>query len=216
MLATDTLQPMPSGSKPLVRGQSDEFSETELDRARWTVFGENPRHWKLSGGKLTIETEDGDVFEDRTDLENLFLEYAPAGDFDVTTHVTIDPEQDYQQAFLALWQDHSHYAKIGFVHTHGGKKIEVGMQQDDKFTSHLHDTTLNKTVWLQIKRRGDNYEFLASPDGRTWTTIETNPLSLKELRVGIGAWRAGREDIGPGGVRFCSFFCSEMTETGWA
>ncbi len=185
--ATDTPQAMPSGSKPLVRGQSDEFSGTELDRTRWTVFGENPKMWKLGGGALTIQTEDGDVFEDRTDLSNLFLQYAPLGDFAVTTRVAIDPQKDYQQAFLSLWQDHSHYVKISFVHTHGSRKIEVGIQQNDKYTSHLHDTTLNKLAWLQIKHHGDNDEFLASADGKTWTSIESDAIPLIDLRVGIGA-----------------------------
>ena len=136
---------------------------------------------------LTILTEDGDVFEDRTDLSNLFLQYAPRDNFNVTTHVTIDPQRDFQQAFLCVWQDHDHYAKIGLVHTHGDRKIEVGIQHNDKFASHLHQTTLTKSAYLQIKRRGDNYEFLASTDGKKWTTIETDPLPLIDLRVGIGA-----------------------------
>ena len=39
-------------------------------------------------------------------------DHAPAGDFDVTTRVSIRADQDYEQAFLCLWQDHEHYTKL--------------------------------------------------------------------------------------------------------
>lgn len=185
--ATDSEQPMPSGDKLLVRGQSDEFNKTDLDRARWTVFSEDPRHWKLDAGKLTIQTDDGDVFEARSDLSNLFLQYAPRGDFEVTTKVSINPEEDYQQAYITLWQDHNNFAKIAFLHTHGAKMIEVGVEQQEKYVSHLHETKLTSEAWLKIRKKGNVLEFLASSDGKKWDSIETQTVPLIDLRVGFGA-----------------------------
>jgi beta-xylosidase len=185
--ASDTPQPLPSGAAPLVRLGDEEFNLPQLDRHRWTVFSEDPTHWKLAAGKLTIQTDNGDVFEDRSDLSNLFLAHAPLGDFDVTTRVAIDPQTDYQQAFLTLWQDHNHFAKIGFVHTHGGKRIEVGVEQDEKYTSHRHDTLDASDVYFRIKRRGEACAFLISTDGSKWTEIETQTVPLRDLQIGIGA-----------------------------
>jgi beta-xylosidase len=185
--ATDTPQPLPSGAPAYVRGQSDEFDSKELDRRRWMVFSEDPTRWKFENGKLAIQTDDGDVFENRSDLSNLFLEEAPLGDFDVTTRVVIDPKQDYQQAFLTLWQDHNNFAKITFVHTHGGKRIEIGVEKDEKYQSHRHEILDATEVWLQIKRRGESIEFLSSTDGKKFVSVETQQVALRDLKVGIGA-----------------------------
>jgi beta-xylosidase len=185
--ATDTPQPLPSGAPPLLRLADDEFNARELNRRLWTVFSEDPKHWKLKNGKLTIDTEDGDVFEDRSDLSNLFLASAPAGDFDAITRVAINPRDDYQQAFLTLWQDHNHYAKIAFVHTHGGKRIEIGVEQDEKYDSHRHETLDANDVYFQIKRRGEECSFLYSTDGSKWTQVESQKVPLRDLQIGIGA-----------------------------
>jgi beta-xylosidase len=184
---TDTPQPMPSGSAPLVRGQGDEFDGTALDRTRWDVFSEGLQRYTLRDGKLTIETEDGDVYEDRSDLRNLFLTLPPRGPFDVTTRCTLQPDKDFEQAFLTLWQDHQHYAKIAYVHTHGGRKIEIGIEKEGVYESHLHDVTLGDDVYLRIKRHDDATEFLCSGDGAKWASVEKDQVSLVDLRVGLGA-----------------------------
>jgi len=72
-------QQLPSGAGPFPRGRSDEFNSSELARNCWLIFGENPRTHKIKNGKLIITTLDGDVHRDRSDLKNLFLQYAPRG-----------------------------------------------------------------------------------------------------------------------------------------
>jgi beta-xylosidase len=180
-------QPMPSGAAPLVRGQSDEFNDDQLDRKRWTIFSENPRKWSLKNGMLTINTFDGDVFEDRSDLSNLFLEYAPRGDFEVTTKVAVKPEQDFEQAFVNVWQDHNNFAKLAVVHSHGGVKLEIDTEVQQKNDSDLHDAPVTDVYWLRIAKRGQSYEFSFSTDGSKWTKLGTRNLNLIDLRVGCGA-----------------------------
>jgi beta-xylosidase len=194
-VATTQPIPMPSGSRPHVRGQNDEFDSPKLDRDRWTVFSEGYRrdpHWLLADGALKIQTEDGDVHEDRSDLSNLFLQYAPVGDFTVTTRVNISPDADYQQAFLTLWQDHNNYAKLVYLHSHGGRKIEVGVERQEHYDSHLHDAAnLGNEVFLRIRRTGTRCDFLISTDGRRWQSIESQNVPLTDLRVGLGACSPG-------------------------
>jgi hypothetical protein len=79
---TTTSQPLPSGARPFPVGKSDPLDET-LDRSRWHTFGEQPEQWFMTSDTLRIATVDGDLFGNRTDASNIFLQYAPAGDFTV-------------------------------------------------------------------------------------------------------------------------------------
>jgi beta-xylosidase len=185
---TDTMQPMPSGSPPLVRGQSDELDGKELDRSRWTIFNEDSSHWSLTGGKLVITTQDGDVYRERADLKNLFLQYPPAGDFDVTASIVIKPERNHDQAFVCLWQDHNDYTKLAVVYS-DAPKLEVATETDGDYQSQLFDlpSPAEKGVQLRLRRHADQCEYLFSADGQTWKTLATKPMKLIDLRVGIGA-----------------------------
>jgi beta-xylosidase len=184
---TVSMQPMPSGSPKLVRGESDEFNEAKLDRKRWWIFSEDAKKWSLKNGQLTINTYDGDVFEDRSDLENMFTEYAPFGDFTVTTKVAVKPEKDYEQAFLNIWQDHNNFAKLAVVHSHGGVKLEIGTEVEQKNNSDLHDAPVTDVYWLRIAKKADNYDFSYSTDGQKWANLGNRKLKLIDLRVGFGA-----------------------------
>ena len=191
MTATDTLQPLPSGAAGPIRGRNDEFNTDSLNRRLWTVFSEGtPKkpNWQLKDGRLVIHTEDGDIYQDRSDLSNLFLQYAPQRDFEVTTKVAISPDKDFEQAFLILWQDHQNFAKIAYLHSKGGRKIEVGIEKASKYDSYLHEIPgLGDEVQFRIRKAGDKLDFQLSHDGRKWQTIESKSVPLIDLRVGLGA-----------------------------
>jgi beta-xylosidase len=202
---TFTPQAMPSGSAALVRGQDDEFDSSTLDRKRWTIFSEDPKFWSLKDGRLTIKTKDGDFYQDRADVSNVFLQYAPHGDFEVTTKVSIHPEKDYELAFLGLWQNHNEYVKLAVVHSHGGLKLEVGNESSGRYASRLHDVPALDDYWLRIKKAGDRYDFLFSPDGKTWNALDTEYATLDNIKAAIGACspESGREI--PAGFDFLRF-----------
>jgi beta-xylosidase len=184
---TITPQMMPSGAAALVRGQDDEFDDSTLDRKRWTIFSEDPSHWSLKDGKLNIKTFDGDVYEDRADASNIFLQYAPLGDFDVTTKVSIHPEKDYELAFIGLWQNHNQYVKLAVVHSHGGIKLEVGNESSGRYASRLHDAPTLDNYWLRISKTSDRYEFSFSLDGKEWKKLDSEYATLLNIKAAIGA-----------------------------
>src|SRR5439155_3735176 len=134
---TDTPQPMPSGAGPIVRGQSDEFDQpdgSDIDRERWTVFGERPDHWKIERGALRVTAQSGDAREMHNDLKNLFLTEPPAtGDFAVTTHVHFHPEHDGDQAFICLWQNHNNFIRLSLMRDSDGEKFQVAFEHDAQF-----------------------------------------------------------------------------------
>lgn len=190
---TSTPQPFPSGSPPLVRGQNEEFNGPEIDRHRWTIFDENPQHWNLTGGRLVIQTADGDVAERRDDMENLFLQYAPLRDFTATTHLSIHPTVNYQNAFLCIWQDHDNFLKVATVYS-DKPRLEVAIETDAHYDSHLFDNPWGGEMYLRIVRHWDSYSFLASADGVHWMPLMSNVKShLTDLRVGVGAASPGTD-----------------------
>lgn len=189
---TTTPQPMPSGAARLVRGQNDEFSARELDRRRWTVFNEDPSRWSIEAGKLTIRTADGDVFEDRADVRNLFLQRAPRADFDVVTGVAIDPEKDHEAASLYAWQDSNNYVKVAVVYAKGGAKLEVAKEADGHYAfdlAELNGLSPARGLEFRISKKGDEYRFFVR-DARErgeWRELGTREAKFTELHVGIAA-----------------------------
>jgi beta-xylosidase len=192
---TVTPVPMPSGAAPLVRGESDEFDEHELNRRRWNIFSEDPTHWSLKNGQLTILTQNGDIFQERSDISNVFLEYAPLGDFEVTTKLSIQPQKDYELGFLGLWQNHNQYIKLAVLHSHGDLKLEVGSESSGRFASRLHPLQPSREYWLRIRKNGDRYDFLYSSDGERWRDVDTEYATLVDIKAALGACspESGRE-----------------------
>ncbi len=178
-----TPQPLPSGAK-VFAGVSDEFSTNELG-ASWTTFNERRSNWKLDDGFLTVETRDGDVFEERTDLQNLFLQYAPADDFAITTRVTFTPKENYQHASLYVWQDHNHYAKLALCYD-DGLRLETAREVGGKYEKHLSDATDER--FLRIRKTGDKLTFHVSADGEDWRQLDvTFDVKFHDVKVGIAA-----------------------------
>ena len=181
-------RPLPSGAKPLARASSDEFAGDALAPS-WTTFGESPGDWKVADGWLTIQTRDGDVFEERTDLENLFLQYAPAGDFTITTRVDFEPRENYQHASLYVWQDHNNYAKLALVHD-DGLRLEAARETGGKYAKRL--TNANGERYLRIRKAGDALHFYVSADGTTWRQLDAQfDARFTETKVGITAGSPG-------------------------
>ena len=180
-------RPLPSGAK-IVAGASDEFDGDALGAA-WTMFNESSPAWKLADGWLSVKTQDGDVFEERTDLSNLFLQYAPADDFTITTRVDFTPRENYQHASLYVWQDHNHYAKLALCHDEG-LRLEAAREVGGKYEKKLSDATDER--FLRIRKTGDKLTFHVSPDGNAWRQLDaTFDVKFHDLKVGIAAGAPG-------------------------
>ena len=127
------------------------------------------------------------MHEIRYDLRNLLLTYAPAGDFEVTTHVTFTPLKDFEHAAMYVWQDGQNYIKFATVHD-GGHHLEIGVERRGKYERSLHANTIGHDVHLQVRKRGDVYRFFASGGGERWREIgEPVELELIDLRIGLAA-----------------------------
>lgn len=186
-----TPRPLPSGASPRLASVTDEFTGDAFGEA-WTTFNEQRSNWKLADGWLTIKTEDGDVFEERTDLSNLFLQYAPAGDFTVTTKFDFTPRENYQHASLYVWQDHNNYAKLALCHDEG-LRLEAAREVNGKYEKRLADARGER--FLRIRRAGNTLSFHASSDGEAWRALDASfDVAFHDVKIGIAAGSPGSAD----------------------
>ena len=179
-------QKYPSGALPFPIAKSDDFSAAELDRSHWLVFNENPRAFKIKNGKLIITTLDGDIHRERADINNLFLQYAPEGDFEIETKFEFTPKENYEQVFLCVWQDHNNYLRLSYVYD-GAPKVEVAKEVKGNYKSY-NLPVKKKIKFLKIKKTGEHYDFYYSFDNKIWKKVGKGfNLKFNDIKVGISA-----------------------------
>lgn len=190
---TDSPQPLPSGARPMTMGRSDEFDGADLDWRRWMSIGEDQDRWRLDGGALVIETKNGDIWSDRLDASGIFLQYAPPGDWAIETQVAFTPEANYEQAFLLVWQDQSHYIKMGTVWSDGEPRIETAMEVGGLYQGRSEINAWGGNLCLRIEKRGTGYRFFVrgadEGEGGEWSEIGpgwTAPFDAR--KIGLGAF----------------------------
>jgi len=180
-------QPLPSGSKPMKYGASDDFEADDLDWNRWTIYFEEPDKWELKDGNLCIETVRGDTFQEHADAANIFLQYAPKGDFQIRTKVNFTPEENHEQAFLIVWQDSNNYIRFSSVYSNE-TQLEIGCELNGVYDSFHTPNELVPDIYLQIEKRGLRYLFSYSANGKEWTEIPVERRAdFKHIQVGLGA-----------------------------
>lgn len=183
-----TPQDIPSGAPGFSVGRSDDFSAPELDRSLWTIFNEDPTKWRLQDGNLVIQTQRGMVYETNANLRNLFLQYAPEGDFLVETHVDYTAVALYDQAFLMIWQDHNNYIHFGKTRGASGEVYFCGIEKDGEFSSYSSEEEVESVCSLRIVRKGNHYGFYGSADGSNWDILGSGyEVDFPQPKIGLGA-----------------------------
>ncbi|MGD8398514.1 MAG: DUF1349 domain-containing protein, partial [Anaerolineae bacterium] len=175
-----------ASATPFQIAWTDGFDSTTLD-SRWTWVRENPSLWSLTDnpGSMRIISSGG-LHETNNNQENILLTRPPAGDFRITTRVSVSPTVNYHGASLYVYQDDDNYLEVSRVYADGQTvrlKEEIG-----GVTSSWYWDTPATDLYLRIVKEGDDYYSFFSPDGDTWTfTGQINDLPLSDLWVGVGA-----------------------------
>ena len=108
-ILTKTLE-LPPTITPVSQIFRDDF--TGSIQAGWSWQNENPSRWGIStDGWLQIVGEDASLLADGIQ-SNLLCRIAPDGDFQITIHISADPQVDFQQAALYLYQDGDNYTAL--------------------------------------------------------------------------------------------------------
>jgi beta-xylosidase len=189
---SSTLKQAPSGTPPFPAGGDDEFSRTSVDRSRWIIFNEVTGRYYEGNGALNITTVDGDTFETASaDQQNIFLQYPPWEDFEISTKVNFSPGQNFEQASLFVWQDHNNFLRLSDAWI-AGRRLEAGVEIGAAFEADQVPTSIGANCWLRIRKLANKYTFWASGNGTDWDQVGgERTAGLIDIKVGIGAASPG-------------------------
>ncbi len=173
--------------------RSDEFDGTELDTERWEVIRRDDERLSVSDGALHLVSAPMDIFQGETGMPNIVLQELPGGGgapWSITTEMTWDPTQNFQNAGLIVYGDDDNYIKTGMV-WNGARNFELIKELGGaaEFPGGAGAGDVPSTYFLRLVSADGNAvtsEF--SADGETWTEIGTTDLTgIASPRIGVYA-----------------------------
>ncbi len=178
-------------------GFVDEFDGDSLD-ARWSVLRPDG-NLRVEDSTLVLPLTATDIYStNNTDTPNIVHTPLPAGDFEITTKVSAQVYDAYQQAGLLLYEDDDNYVKFVMegrtdASANPASRVmqlvsEVGGSPAETNGSPL-GADFPDTVHLRLTGAGDVIQPSYSTDGDTWTDFgETADRSdFENLQMGIFA-----------------------------
>ena len=180
-------------------GADDEFDGEALDRCRWTtVLNEDPSGYALTGGKLEIDAQEGDIVGGTFTARNVFLQPAPTdGSWAARTTLSIDGTDDYVQAGLVA-RAGSEWGKLVVMRNPEGQWVlelarPAGWQNSAPLPAGAQQDITLELFASEGRLRG-RYSL---DDGATWTEVGAGfPLSgLANPSIGLAAYNGTGAEV---------------------
>ena len=170
----------------------------------WSWIDEDPSHWNLTEmpGMLRIVTQ-GESLYRAGKPRNLLLRDAPASDFEILTKVTFDPQDNFQQAAILIYQDEDNFVLLnrGFcdVGDCPGSAVFLDNMVNGKLdlANHPQTAVSSQTTWLRLRKEGMQYIAFHSADGQTWEELGRVENPLTPSKVGLSANNANADPSVP-------------------
>jgi beta-xylosidase len=168
---------LPSGADLFHVAESDDFSG-DIDRSYWHIMHEDSSMWNVSTGTLNIRAKTG----------NVFLQYAPLGDWEIETKTGYACSDLADAAYLMVFQDQSNYLKFMRINRFG---LKIEMEKMINGVSEVFSIAdpLAGDYYLKIIKIGNHFDPFFSDDGTIWTAL--NPgydmQFDKQIQLGLGA-----------------------------
>ena len=197
---------------------SDEFDGTSLDPGIWTeIIRGDQTGYRVENGQLIITTSDGDLYQGTNNANNVILQAIPDGAFQVTTQVTVDPTETYQQGGMILYGDDDNYIKLDLV-WNGNRAIEFIQEVDGTPRNAGQDNTgalpaeFPSTFLLRVSYDGTEVTASYSGDGGATFTPVGRPAPLPaNARVGLFAL-TGNDTAGHIDSAFDYFYVEQISD----
>ncbi len=164
----------------------DEFDGASL-AARWSWVREDPALWSLTAtpGALQL-TANGTLFSNYNNAKNILLTPAPLGDFEMTVHMGLNPQKNYQAGALILYQDDDHFLDLS-RDFNNSQSVEFNKWWGTDFSERWYDGTGLTDVYLRVVKHGNVYQGFVSADGVAWNGMGAQTLDFTSLKVGVYA-----------------------------
>ena len=170
---------------------NDEFTGASLD-PRWSIIRPDASHWSLTGnpGNIRITTQAGDTYDGDVSGRNIFVQTAPPGDMEITTHLHFVPTGYNQDAGLLLRQDDDNFVQMyrGY-HSCCGQFVSFYAEVAGASYAGFVVAQTSSDVYLRLVRYGNDYTGSYSLDGERWTTVGVAyGVVLSPSQMGFFAW----------------------------
>lgn len=168
----------------------DEFEGQTLNPS-WLIVRENQSDWSLSErpGYLRIKTKTESLWQINVNNKVKLLRNAPHGDFDISTKITYNPVQKFQQAGLVIYEDEENYVMLT-RQMDDVANVEMSREISRVAGSKSAPTTLT-TLFLKLSKSGGHVSGAFSEDGISWTTVDVvSGVKLKHPKVGLVGYNA--------------------------
>jgi uncharacterized protein len=109
----------------------------------------------------------------------------PAGDFTLSTQVSVDFTSMYDAGVLLLHADERHWAKLCFEYSPQLVPTAVTVVTRETSDDSNSFEVTGSTLWLRIARSGGAWAFHASTDGSWWRLLRYFTLGRSLVRVGF-------------------------------
>lgn len=166
---------------------SDEFNGTALDRGLWPrIVREAASTHTVADGSLLLPT-----YRAAVSGTPLLQQDVPAGAWETTTKLQVDPAASFQQAGLLAYRDDANYAKLDVVYGSAGLRVEYIWRNSGSDRNTAADITVPPPVraedlWLRLSSDGTVLTASASFDGFSYSSVG-RPVPLTDLAPeGIG------------------------------
>jgi beta-xylosidase len=170
---------------------TDSFSSDTLD-GRWSWIREDVTSWSLTAqpGFLRLITQ-----ETFSTVDNLLVQNAPSGDYEILTRVLFEPTEDFQIAGLLMYQDDNNWLVLGRAFCNPIQAICVGngiyfdYLEDGVFSNNNFSmtTTVLDEAYLKVVRHENVYTGYVSTDGTNWTFVGEQTITISPTKIGIKA-----------------------------
>jgi beta-xylosidase len=196
---------------------TDDFNGALADG--WSWVDEDPARWNLDSvpGTLRIITQGLSLYN-ADKPKNLLLREAPTGDFEITTKVTFDPQNNFQQAAILILQDEDNFVLLnrGFcslcLDTGNGIFIDTEVNGEFEVESTFRTSTSLQTTWLKLRKEGTTYTGFYSGNGESWEELGRVENPMSPAKVGLTANNSNYEpDVPQIPADFDSFTVQRIT-----
>ncbi len=183
----------------------DDFDSATLNDS-WYWVREEAASWNLTDqpGALTFMTSNTSLSFEGGDSP-LLLRSAPGGDFELRTKLDLSPTQNYQAAFITIYQDDDHQVSLGRAYCEPSDTcVGDGAYLDDDYRFMTEGFFPNNVgglpagpFYLRLVKNGDTYTGLWSADGENWNLVAETTATISSPRVGISTsnGRTGADSI---------------------